>query len=446
MSDFTPDGISAEPRRRRHILHPIPPAPSWREEFGAVRDIADGDLAVSLWRALRNVRLWAETDPETRRHLFHLPTTATQEALGKACAAAPQLVEAFGTFTYLLRSPGQISTTQIAEACRQVYEWAETRSMMLVAVYFAEAAAIVSPEDPVLANKAGHICRRASVDERSGIWYLRAFGLAVRLRGQQETVSREESLRALFGYGTLLQTWGRLKEAKQYFEQAAKRAERTGRRRHAAKAKHELLTFAAEVGTYEEGERYAKDALDLYPIQDHHLPALAHDWAYLLIRFHFYSCAVPLLELAVTRARKPAIETLFWSTLGWAAAGAGRRDRFQKSKEEVLRRIVTCDEFAPGALYHLAEGARHCGEWDESELYLGQALEIAGKRNEALLEREATELLGRVTAREPAPREASPPNPDSVRILTRRFSARLRNLKVPDPGESGTGADQAVTG
>ncbi len=310
--------------------------------------------------------------------------------------------------------------------------------MMLVAVYFAEAAAIVDPENPVLANNAGYVCRRASVDERSGIWYLRAFGLAVRLRGRQETVSREESLRALLGYGTLLLTWGRLEEAKQYYEQAAKRAERTGRRRHAAKAKHDLLTFAAEVGTYQEGEPYARDALDLYPIHDPQLPALAHDWAYLLIRFHHYSCAVPILELAVMRAHKPAIQMLFWSTLGWAAAGAGRRDRFQKAKEEVLRRIVAYDEFAPGALYHLAEGARLCGAWEEAEQYLAQALEIARERNEALLEREALELLDKVVAREPAPRDATPPNPDSVRILTRRFSARLRNLKVPDPDESGT--------
>lgn len=443
MSDLTPEGISAEPRRRRpHTLHPIPPAPSWREELDALRDVGDSDLAVSLWRALRNVRLWAETEPEQRKHLFHLPTPATQEAIGKACAAAHPLVEAFGTFTYLLRAPGQIGKTQIAEACRQVYEWAEARSLMLTAVHFAEAAAIVDPENPVLANNAGYICRRASVDERSGIWHLRAYGLAVRLRRQQATVSREESLRALLGYGTLLQTWGRLEEAKQYYEQAAKRAERTGRRKHAAKAKHELLTFAAEVGIYEEGERYARDALDLYPIAAPQLPALAHDWAYLLIRFHHYSCALPLLELAVTRVQRPAIQMLFWSTLGWAAAGAGQRDRFQKAKEEVHRRIVTHDEFAPGALYHLAEGARLCGEWEEAERFLKQALEIARPRHEALLEQEALELLDRVVAREAAPRDVSPPNPDSVRMLTRRFSARLRKTKVPDPVESGTDPDQ----
>ncbi len=435
--DATPAVTSDKPQKqtpagRLRTIEPIPPPLTWREEIDAIKDMADA-LAVSLWRALRNVRMWAETEPQRRRNLFHPPTRTTLEAMGLACAKDPELIEAFGTFSLLLRAPHQARKEQVADACRQVFEWAEERSLLMTAVHFAEAAATADPEHPARANDAGHICRRAALNERSAIWYQRGFGLAVRIGERRSIRSRVESIRALLGYGILMQFQGRYEEAKAYYERAVRRAVRTGRQRQAARAKHDLLTFAAEVGAYEEGERYATEALDLYPINDPQIPALAHDWAFLLIRFRHFTPVIPVLQLTAPHIQAPEIQTLVWGSLARAAAGARRRDLFAESERKVLLRVAQYEEYASAALIHLAEGARAFGQWDQAEQYAERAVEIARNRKQALQERDALELLRRIAGREAAPSEGDPPNPDRVRMLARRFTARLQTWKALGP-------------
>jgi hypothetical protein len=70
MAD-APNTASDQPLKQKvpgrlRTIEPIPPALTWREEIDAIKDMADV-LAVSLWRALRNVRMWAETEPQRRR-------------------------------------------------------------------------------------------------------------------------------------------------------------------------------------------------------------------------------------------------------------------------------------------------------------------------------------------------------------------------------------------
>ncbi len=437
MLDTPPNGTSAEPRKKRlHTLYPIPLPPSWREEIYALKDVTDG-LAVALWRALRNVRVWAQTEPDRRKRLFNLPSPETRENMGYACAHAPELIEAFGTFAFLLRSPDQATTRQVADACRMVHEWAEARSLVPTAVHFAETAAIVESDDPALANDAGWMCFRAALHERAAAWYQRGFGLAVRLRGLQETVSREQSIRALLRYGILMRVMGRHDEARRYYQRAAHKAAATGRLKQAGKAKHDLLTIAAEVGTYEEGHRYAIQALDLYPRNSPELPALAHDWAFLLVRFRHFTQAIPILQLALPLIRLPEVQTVVWSTLARAAAGARRQDLFRTAEEKVLPLVRLHDEYAPAALIHLAEGARVFGDWERAEEYVRTGLEVARSRKQALQERDSLALLEKIAAREVGPVEEDPRDIEGVRMLSRRFRARLQQWKAPGSPEPG---------
>ena len=415
----------------------MPVVQSWQEEIGALRDVGD-ELAVSLWRALRNVRLWNDTPPQRRKGLFQLPSLETQEHVAYACTRAPQLLEAFGTFAFLVRAPSQIKEGQVAEACRLVHEWADAHSLLLTGVHFAEAAAVVAPENPSPANDAGWMCYRAALYERAETWYKRAYGLAVRMRHTDLSVSREQAIRALLRRGIMLQTLGRHETAKTYLDRAARRAARTGRRPEAAKANHELLTYMAEVGTYEEAEKYASQALDLYAHDAPRLPSLAHDYGFLLVRFCYFTHAIPLLQLSLSRNHLPEVQTLAWGTLARAAAGAGRRELFEIAEKKALSQVALHQDFAPAVFMHLGEGARSLGEWDQAESYAAMALEAARQRQQSLADRDAILLLDQIAERRPGPQEESPPNADRIRLLTRRFGSRLRKWKAPDSGEPGT--------
>jgi len=431
MNADVPEATLKEPRSKRlRSITPVPPRQAWTEDAACLHE-AGAELAVVLWRVLHRVREWAECAPDERGSVFPFDRKAAVARLVEGCTAAPEVLEAFGTFALLLRAPERIEARRLAEACHQVYAWAEEKSLVKVGMLFAEAAALVEMESPTWANIAGRMCRRAARDERAESWYHRAFGLAVRTKDQGELV------RALLGYGALMKDLGNYEEARRYYEKAATRAVHSGRRRQAGEAHHDLLTIAAERGTYTEGERHVRRALDFYPIHHPRLPALAHDWAFLLIRLHHYTPAVSLLEMAAPRAGTPALQTLFWSTLAWASAGVKRRERFDKVEQVVLRLIPSQEEFTAAALIHLAEGARRFELWDQAESYAASAASAARSRKDTALEEEAHNLLSQVTNRESAPLEQAHPDPDRVTGLGRILKARLRKWDAPNQRRPG---------
>jgi len=421
----------ARARRLRTIM-PAPRPQGWRVELAALEQ-AGGDLALVLWRVLRRVREWAEHPAETRSEVFRFAPDHASARLTLEGEREPELVEAFATVASLLREPESVPARRLAEACHRVYAWAERRSLVEVAMLFAEATALVEPENPAWANDAGRLCRRAARDDRSVSWFHRAYGLAARTKEQPEMI------RALLGYGTLMKDAGEYDEARRHYEKAATRARYTGRRRQAAEAHHDLLAIAAETGACAEGERHARRALELYPIHHPAVPALAHDWAFLLVRSRYYSLALPLVEAVLPRILLPEVQTVVWGTVARAAAGAGRRDRFEEAECRVARLIELHEEFAPSALNGLAQGSWAFGRWAEAEGYAARALETARMRRDGGEERMPRDLLRGIRAREAPPREEQAQNRERVEALVSRFLARLERWRAP-----GTGAPGAV--
>jgi len=417
------------PRKREGRPHIIPPAPGWRidaqgrPEGWPVLDDVNGALGLTLWRALRAVRTWVDTPPERRAGLSQEPTREVRERFAYAAAEEPGLGPSIGTFALLAYAPGIVDPEQISRACEAVYEWAESRALTETAVHFIEAAARVADQDPARANAAGRMCRRSALHDRSAIWFTRAFRLAVRARNQRESVA------ALLGYGSLLRGLGQHESARALFERAGRRAVRTGHRRKAGEAHHDLLAIAAEVGTYLNAERHARLALSLYPVQHPRLPYLAHDFAFVLIRFRFYSLALPLLEELVRAIPRLDQRVLWLGSLARAAAGANRLARFRET-EEMLRPLAAIySEYAAAAFIHLAESARAFGEWGKAERYAALARESARNRGDTLIERDATVLLEEIAARVPPPPEDTPRDAERVQMLVRRFVSRLGRWK-----------------
>lgn len=430
---------SSRPQARR--LRTIAPAPTplpWPSQLAAVTELESG-FGLELWRILRRVHLGAGTETINRKRLFGLDELRVREGLGRACAFAPRLVEAFGTFASLTRAPSEVSPESVSKACHEVVQWAFEEGHPSLAVLFAEAAAAVSPTSADNANIAGKTCRTASMTGRASTWYHRARAIAVRTNNRQAVID------ALLGYGNLRRDLGQHADARPYFERAARRAAYTGRERQAAKAHHDLLTIAAEVGTLAQARRHVTLALDHYPIKDRQLPALAHDWAYLLVRLNHYSAALPLLALARQYAPLPDQQSAIASTLAWTLGALKNPQRFEEAASVVTTLLDRHHFYAAAALVHLARGARALEKWERAESYADEALQIAQQKGEEANARAASELLKQIRARELAPVDSDPPDLEAIARISRRFASRLHNLPAPDHHQPGAGSNTALS-
>ena len=378
-----------------------------------------------LWQSLRDVWMWAGVPPEQRGDLFGPPPDADRDLSLRACGEAPELARALETFRVMREAAHVVEGHRVAEACRQVCRWAEAGSMIELAAYFAEGAAVADPENPARANEAARLCRRAALDKRAVVWYERAFQLAVRAG------SRRESVWALLGYGSLLYGLGHYDRAKPIFEKVAKRAHRTGRRRTAAEAHHDLILLCLDLGNFSHAEEHARLAESLYPLQSRRIPYLVHDCAVLFIRENYHTSALSLLrKLPSHFTARPAEATLVWSTVARAAAGAAQVELYREAERRTLELAGMYDEHGAAALVSLAEGARSLGDDVQAKHFSDLAVGIAKRRRDGGQARRARDLSKRIERKEPVPREA--PAPEEIGALARRLAARLRMWKGRD--------------
>ncbi|HEX2091835.1 MAG TPA: hypothetical protein VHG28_05500 [Longimicrobiaceae bacterium] len=309
--------------------------------------------------------------------------------------------------------------------------------MIKLAAYFAEAAAMADPESPARTNEAARLCRRAALDRRASVWYERAFKLAVR------TQNRREVIWALLGYGSLLYGLGHLTRARPYFETVARRAARTGRRRSAAEAHHDLILLCLDLHDFRQAEEHARLSESLYPRQHSRIPHLVHDCAVLLIREGYHSTALSLLGKLPGYFPRPEEAVLVWSTLARAAAGAGQVDQFREAEQKALELVGFYEEHGAATFVNLAEGAWLQGQDGKAGQYAELAIDVARRRKDRGQARLARELVGRIARKEPVPEEV--PAPTQIRTLARRLTARLRIWKGSSSPEAPVGGNSPAS-
>lgn len=410
---------------RRRGIRPAPPP---RSTFPFCLDPeVEGDVAVVLWRALRDALWWARLDERDRTTFFPHPTQAVRERFDSVREVVPALDGALSTF--LRVSEGSLERLDIAEACHAISEWADRSGYSATRALFAEAAAYADPEEPAWANLAARACRRNADYRRAEIWYERAFRLAVRARKKQQQVW------AQLGFGTLMYALGRYDRARLWYGRAATRAARTNQPREAAEAEHDLMTVASEVGTYHQGARHLQRALVHYPVRHWRLPFLVHDFAYLLIQNRCYSAALPLLQkLADVIPRSEQL--LLWSAIARAAAGAGDADEYEHALAQAGQVASLRPEYSPAALRNLAEAALLRHDWQLAADTARQALDLARVRDEFDIQRSAKEILRRAARQEAPSPEGSPDA--SIADLSRELLRRLARWQAPGRGRPGT--------
>jgi tetratricopeptide (TPR) repeat protein len=409
----------------RQVRRPIPPPPPfWRlrpsSQFGQeiLEELQDDPpLAFDLWYAARRVRAWVESaqgaGASTR------PTSVRTDRPSPGARADE--IDVDDELSFLVKLGSSASAREVGSACAAVCTWAHANDRKETRVHFAELAARADAENPALANAAGRVCREGGLYDRAELWLERGYRLAVTVG------ARDEAVRALLGNGSLMQERGRLLQARRWFLKGARRAERTGRRRLAAEARHDLLALAAERGNMSEVVEHASAAIELYPLNSPRLPYLAHDFAFVLIRHGLFPAALPLLE-SFLKVVPPHDLLPGLSTFAWAAAGCGLVHRYEEAERRTLKRLQVDAKHAAPSFIHLAEGARLLGRWPLAETFAMQAVKAAREREQKDAEREAEELLAAVQSRIVA-KPGDPGDRPELQPLLRYFALRLRRWK-----------------
>jgi tetratricopeptide (TPR) repeat protein len=401
--------------------HHIPPAPTPLDRTGVLAQM-ESAAGLVLWRALVDVRLWGECAPQDRRGLFRAPTPEVRDRFALACQDIPALAPAFGAFALVLGSPDLATSAQIADACALVHDWADRTGLRAAALLFAEAAAHAQPESPARANLAARSARRALMYDRAGTWHLRAYKLAVRARDRGETVW------ALMGYGAMMKATDRNAEARRFLQRATRRAMAFGRRKEAAVSHHELLSIAVDQERFRLAELHAASALSLYPGDHPRLPALGHDFAFVLLRQKHHSAALPLLERVMPLIARPDERSLVMSTLAWAAGGAGRLARLADAERATLELVAIYDDYAAPVFLHLAEAFRAAGDVDRADRFAEENARAAQAKGQGQFVREAAEMRMQLRESSAHGRMDIPPGA-RTRAILRDLTSRLKAWK-----------------
>ena len=400
----------------RRIVFPPPPRRPYSLQI--VAEIP-GELGGILWQAAGRILKWVDTPSSDRGGLFRSGSSlGTADFRRDVRAENGELADALDRLDLLAQAPLAISPAQLAESCRNVALWADANGHSETAVFFAEAAAMVQPIDPHLANTAACLTRNAAEYSRAEVWFERGIGLARASR------NRIEFTRGHIGYGILWQTLGRDRRARRHFTIASRRAMKDGREWLAAEAQHDLLLMAAERGQYRDAELHARTALAWYPKYHERFPFFVADFAFLLVSEHEYDQAVRLLGEFLRAVREPSRRVLGLSVLVRALGGMHERKRFDRARRRLLRLLERFQDCEPAARINLAEGERALGMWIEAEANARIALDVAERRRDAVPERLARSLLVQIADRV-QPVSATIPS-DTRAALIADAEARLR--------------------
>jgi tetratricopeptide (TPR) repeat protein len=406
-------------------VHPrlIPQAPDYRASLRILPPLAElgDDFAWAVWYSVRRA---CAPGP------VHVPEDV-RETMGSrfraAAACVPELGEAMETLCGF--ACGAPADGAVADALTSVAEWAAGRGLPEPAIQCAEAAAALVPECCTRALVAGRINRLfGDPISRADVYYERAIPLARGARNWRTYV------RAHVGKGHVKKSLGDPAAALAHYSTAARAARSlSGEKWLAAQTLHDLATLAAEQGDFVEAVRRAEQALENYPRHDARIPALAHDFAFVLLRMRRFGEAVALLE-RVMRCPMPSQEQVIgWSTLAHAAAGAGDAEGYRAASDQMLRLVGLWDLHAAAAFSNLALGAQLLRRWPEAEQYARRSLQLGEQRQQHEALPVSRDVLATLGGTHPWHVD-SPVHPRVVRAVARllpRFTARLDAWRGP---------------
>lgn len=376
----------SEPRQRpRHVLRASPPLTNriGEQGFGGreILDEYEGAAGLVLWQSFRDTELWA-TSPK-KRGLF---------AEGQAVEERTRLIRELNEVEYHpIKAPlatlAQLITdeppqsVEVAGGCEAVSLWSQERGRLGTATEYAQVASLAVPENALYAVRAARVLRIRAEYQRAWSWFEHAVFLARQSRDWQAYTE------AYAGVGNLHIQVGNYPKARLAHKRCLRAARRNHLRDMMASAFHNLFILEMEVGAAEVAEKYAKRALEVYPLDSPALPRLARDMAWRWMVLGFFDRALPLAQEVLKHFTSPADRALVWSDIARAAAGAGQVDTFEDAwaRTWVLISEHNVDPWPADILVNLAHAAAFVGETTRAERAAHQAVETARARKEGTL-------------------------------------------------------------
>ncbi|MBV9108523.1 MAG: tetratricopeptide repeat protein [Gemmatimonadetes bacterium] len=364
--------------------------------------------------------------------------------LDRATAWDAAVSSAFAAVAVALRTPGRVDGEHLALTCKSLAEWCHTRGAARSAICFAEAAALVTPENARHAYFAGRIHREQGNLRDAEHWLLRARRVAV------WTDDREAQVIVLNSLGNLNQQLGRYGEAEELLRRALRTAKRAGVKERLPYIYHDLLVVAVYTGDLVHAREYAREALRAYAPDHPNVPKLAHDVAWLWFQHGSFTAALKLFDALLGHFVEPEDRL---RVLGYAAraAAATREDRqFDRYWTEawlLLGQEVNARLRAAAAL-ELGLAAMDRAAWEEARHALAVAIESSAGcgENETLVKASlAVERIGRPEATgRPITRNSGRAARSDETLAGEIVSALAR--PGGEPGGSAAGTRIGVTG
>jgi tetratricopeptide (TPR) repeat protein len=382
----------------------LPPPVQRRRESEILNEIPTV-LGLVLWQDVRHLHAWVEAAeavrqsrragskdrkalpdlhpgaassfPASPKEFFHPSPPAWVIAKRRdARAQCSELSPALDEFWAVVATPLSVDRAAVAEACRQVVEWALAHEHTQTAIEFAEAAARVAPEDPGMANLAGRVTRNAGEYARSEVWFNRGIGYA---RARKNKV---ELTRGHLGRGILCKEMGRIRCAMHHFNIGSRKARKQGIEWLAAEVQHDVMLLLTERERYPEAEKHAKLALCWYGKRHPRFPLFAADVALLMVMQRNYSLAARFSKGALRHVTNGGARSVILALHARALAGAGMVDELDRLRKRVLRLLEDYHEKEALTLWHLAVAEWLAGRWEVAKSTAERALEVALQRGD----------------------------------------------------------------
>lgn len=400
---YMPTTESARKNMKRSGQWFVGPPPNWAiEDLTLVREVA-GDLGAALLLGVYNVRLFADTPVDLRANLF-----CAQLAVQPGPNAPQEIRDAIDVLAGIVLSPRSTRDVDVARACRAVAEWAEAHSKPVTAVAYAEAAALLVPDDAEMANLAGRACRHAGERQRAELWYERGAGLARRVGDAEQHVN------GLLGFGNLYRDHSQFSRAFVWVRRAGRAARRGGLRESAGEALHDAFFLSYLVDNLSRAATWAERAAKIYPVHAKRYPYFAADLALLLGRNGLHHEAIEIVRAVQAHLQAPVERVQLWAVAAWLGGGTGNRGLFFESLAQV--RIITNELQQPSAaeLAYCAAGAQHLGDWGLAEELIRES---SARMDSPLAARLAARVRADIDQRQPGPDRPPPADPTCRRLL-----------------------------
>ena len=370
-------------------------------------------FALHVFQALRLAFAWA-AGPRVSGSVFDAADLEGWEAdvLG-ASGVDEALWAPVAVIAGELSRPAEVDQEVLARACLAVTDWALGRDAHGTAVLFAEAAAVVWPNNARLAWIAGKLYREELQLGRAEMWLRRARRVAV------WTGDWELQAQAINSLGNLRVHVGDLPGGRELLLSAVRLAKRKRLRERLATAHHDLFVVATYSGQFSNAELHAQQAFASYGPDHPNLPRLAFDVAHWWTQQGQFSRAIQVLKVLRGRFADPECQLQVLASTARAAGALNNSPSFHDAWTHAWKLIDSgaANRLRAAAALELGLGALHL----DLREYAEHALTIA---RDAARELREGDTLARA--------ESALDNLAHHLSITRAFRQRQPHLRATD--------------